>query len=296
MQLALPYFVATGLNIDDKVYYIYGTTSPTLDTQASSAPIGSSYSNTTTGAQYKRVALLGQVSDWVELAGVYATSTITGILAETIVDTMQVDTDSSFMWEVSIFIEASPANRYSAQIHAHHDGTLTTDATLADHVVSNVLRTYPKISTLRIDTKLIGVGSQQVVALTVACSVAVTCSVTRLVKGASSVAAAPTPTAVAPSITLTTSTTDIGQVFDSFPLSLSNVTKYFVRVSSSGMFQASDVTVVHDGTAVFLVETGTVITSGTLGMFEAAIVGGEVQLLVTPTYPITSFTAIRTIT
>lgn len=87
------------------------------------------------------------------------------------------------------------------------------------------------------------------------------------------------------SATLTTIATTANQVLDSNSSAIYRSAKYQVQVTSSGSYQVSELLVIHDGTNANVVEYGN-INIGTLttplASFDANIVGGNMQLLVTP--------------
>jgi hypothetical protein len=90
------------------------------------------------------------------------------------------------------------------------------------------------------------------------------------------------------SATLITSTTTANQIVDSFATTLYRSVKYQVQVTSSTSYQVSEILAFHDGTNTWINEYAIANNSGTIATFTVNIVGGNVQLQVTPTNAVTT--------
>jgi hypothetical protein len=97
-----------------------------------------------------------------------------------------------------------------------------------------------------------------------------------------------TETITLPSITLTgntivTSSASANQVLDSVSSSSFRTIKYLVQVTNSTDYQSSEILLVHNGTNSYITEYGLVTTNGVLANYDSNIIGGNIQLLVSPT-------------
>lgn len=90
-------------------------------------------------------------------------------------------------------------------------------------------------------------------------------------------------------------TTTPSQVVDTYALSEYRTAKYVVQLEkdSDSKYHATEILLIHDGTLVYMTEYATVTTDSSLGTFDADISGGNVRLLVTPSYTNTSVKAKR---
>ena len=81
-----------------------------------------------------------------------------------------------------------------------------------------------------------------------------------------------------------TSTNTFQQVVDAWPLTAYRTAHYLVQVTdqTNSKYQSAQVMLIHDGTDVYITEYNDIYTNGSLGDFEADIVGGVVELLFTP--------------
>jgi hypothetical protein len=52
--------------------------------------------------------------------------------------------------------------------------------------------------------------------------------------------------------------------------------------------------VLHDNSLVFMLQYGEIVTASSLGLFDAEIVGGSLNILFTPTNNITTIKLVRT--
>jgi hypothetical protein len=81
-----------------------------------------------------------------------------------------------------------------------------------------------------------------------------------------------------------TSTSTFQQVVDAWPVTAYRTAHYLVQVTdqTNSSYQSAQVMLIHDGTDVYITEYNDIYTNGSLGDFEADIVGGVVELLFTP--------------
>jgi len=92
---------------------------------------------------------------------------------------------------------------------------------------------------------------------------------------------------------LTSSTAQVS--VDAWPTSLYRSAKYFVQVSSGANFHIIELNLVHNGTTVFLAQYGEVLTSSSLGTFDADISGSTVRLLFTGVNAVSTVKVLRTV-
>ena len=93
--------------------------------------------------------------------------------------------------------------------------------------------------------------------------------------------------------TLTTVSTSQVTV-DSFPISIYRSAKYFVQMISGTNYHIIELNVIHDGANTSLAQYGEVILGSSLGLFEAVIDSGSLQLLFTPNNTVTVVKLVRT--
>ena len=98
----------------------------------------------------------------------------------------------------------------------------------------------------------------------------------------------------ATSNTFVTSSTSQVSV-DAWPTSSYRSAKYFVQVSSGTDFHIIELNLVHNGTTVFLAQYGEVLTSSSLGTFDADISGSTVRLLFTGVNAVSTVKVLRTV-
>lgn len=98
----------------------------------------------------------------------------------------------------------------------------------------------------------------------------------------------------ATSNTFVTSSTSQVSV-DAWPTSSYRSAKYFVQVSSGTDFHIIELNLVHNGTTVFLAQYGEVLTSSSLGTFDADISGSTVRLLFTGVNSVSTIKLLRTV-
>ena len=97
---------------------------------------------------------------------------------------------------------------------------------------------------------------------------------------------------VTTSNTYVTSTTSQVSV-DAFSTSTYRSAKYQVQMTAGTTYHMIELLVIHDGTTVYLTQYGEVLTGASLGTFDASIVSGNVNLLLTPTNASTTVKLIR---
>lgn len=85
---------------------------------------------------------------------------------------------------------------------------------------------------------------------------------------------------------LTTTATTANQILDSITASTVRTLRYIIQAvnTTTNEFHATSLMIIHDGTTVFLTEYATVLTGTSLASFDADISGGNLRILVTPTY------------
>lgn len=77
--------------------------------------------------------------------------------------------------------------------------------------------------------------------------------------------------------------TTANQIADSFSAYSYRSAKYLIQASSGAAYHVTEVTLIHDGTTVYLAEYGTILTTAqSLMTIDADILNGNVRLLVTP--------------
>lgn len=96
------------------------------------------------------------------------------------------------------------------------------------------------------------------------------------------------------SSTLTTVTTTPLQVADSFPATTYRAAKYLIQATSGSSFQVCEVLLIHDDTTVYQTEYANVMSGTRLITVDGNIVGGQVQLLVSPMNAATTVRIART--
>lgn len=98
----------------------------------------------------------------------------------------------------------------------------------------------------------------------------------------------------ATSNTFTTGSTSQVSI-DAWPTASYRSAKYFVQVSSGTDFHIIELNLVHDNTTVFLAQYGEVLTSSSLGTFDADISGSTVRLLFTGVNAVSTVKVLRTV-
>jgi hypothetical protein len=76
---------------------------------------------------------------------------------------------------------------------------------------------------------------------------------------------------------------------DSFSTTAYRSAKYLVQISSGSSYELLEMTLIHDGTTVYLSQYGNIKTGATLGVFDATISTGTLSLLATPNNAVTTF-------
>lgn len=95
--------------------------------------------------------------------------------------------------------------------------------------------------------------------------------------------------------TLVTSTTTANQVLDADPIASIRSETYQMQITSGTAYQACTITIIHDGTSVYISEFGDIMTGAVLASFDADISGGNMRLLTTPVNAATTYKFIKTI-
>lgn len=93
---------------------------------------------------------------------------------------------------------------------------------------------------------------------------------------------------------LTTSATTANQVLSSFGAAGYRSAKFLVQITSGSAYQATEITLIHDGTNVYKSEYGQVFSGAVLATFDADINSGNVRLLTTPTNAVTVYKGLAT--
>ena len=91
------------------------------------------------------------------------------------------------------------------------------------------------------------------------------------------------------SLGLTTSATTANQVITTAAAASWRSLKIFVQVTSGSSYQATEITLIHDGTNVYKSEYGQVFSGAVLATFDADINSGNIRLLTTPVNAVTVY-------
>ena len=89
--------------------------------------------------------------------------------------------------------------------------------------------------------------------------------------------------------TVVTTATAAQFTLDSFSTTTYRSAKYLVQVSSGSAYELLELTLIHDGTTVYLSQYGNIKTGATLSVFDATISTGTLSLLATPNNAVTTF-------
>lgn len=84
-------------------------------------------------------------------------------------------------------------------------------------------------------------------------------------------------------------------VLDSFSTTAYRSAKYLVQITSGSEYELLEMTLIHDGTTVYLSQYGNIKTGATLGVFDATISAGTLSLLATPNNAVTTFKTAATL-
>lgn len=95
--------------------------------------------------------------------------------------------------------------------------------------------------------------------------------------------------------TLTTTTTAADQVADSFVAATYRTCKYVIQVTSGSAYQAVEALLVHDGSSAFINTYSDVRTGANLTSINAAVVGANIELQVTPVNAATTYKISKTL-
>jgi hypothetical protein len=101
-------------------------------------------------------------------------------------------------------------------------------------------------------------------------------------------------TTLNPTTTLTTSTTAVNQVVDSFAAATYRTAKYLVSITSGSAYQAVEILVTHNGTTAYQTVYADIATGANLAAFTVDITGGLVRLLTTPVNAVTVYRVTKT--
>jgi hypothetical protein len=82
-------------------------------------------------------------------------------------------------------------------------------------------------------------------------------------------------------------------IVDSFPISTYRSAKYQVQMTSGTKYHIIELHLVHNGTSVFMSQYGEIFTATSLGIFDANIANGNVNLLFIAANPVTTIKLIR---
>jgi len=90
----------------------------------------------------------------------------------------------------------------------------------------------------------------------------------------------------------TITTASVAQVtLDSWSTSTYRSAKYLVQMTSGSAYHLIELSLIHDGTTVYLSQYGEVKTGASLGTFDASIATGTLSVLFTPTNAVTTVKA-----
>lgn len=89
----------------------------------------------------------------------------------------------------------------------------------------------------------------------------------------------------------TSSTSEV--TVDSFNASVYRSAKYEVQMTSGTQYHVIELRTLHDGANVWLAQYGEMYSNNSLGIFDSSISGGNLNLLFTPTYSVTTVKVYR---
>lgn len=96
------------------------------------------------------------------------------------------------------------------------------------------------------------------------------------------------------SISYTSSNTD-PQVFTSFTTTIYRTAHYKIQLTSGTDYHTIQLSLIHDGTTVYLVQYGEIFDNVSLATFDASIASTTLSLSFTPTNAVTSLKALATL-
>lgn len=82
---------------------------------------------------------------------------------------------------------------------------------------------------------------------------------------------------------------------DSFSTTAFRAAKYLVQITSGSSYELLEMTLIHDGTTVYLSQYGNIKTGATLAVFDASISAGTLSVVATPNNAITTFKTAATL-
>jgi len=86
-----------------------------------------------------------------------------------------------------------------------------------------------------------------------------------------------------------------GQIIDTYLKTAYRSSKHLIQATKGSSYQVSEITLIHDGTTVWMTEYGRVKNDSDLATYDAAISGNDVRLTVTPAYATTVFKSHKTL-
>lgn len=89
----------------------------------------------------------------------------------------------------------------------------------------------------------------------------------------------------------TSSTSEV--TVDSYDVSIYRSAKYEVQMTSGTQYHVIELRTLHDGANVWLAQYGEMYSNTSLGTFDSSISGGNLNLLFTPTYSVTTVKVYR---
>ena len=105
----------------------------------------------------------------------------------------------------------------------------------------------------------------------------------------------PLATIGTPDTAFTTSTITANQLVDgTLSSTIYRSAFYQVQITSGSVYQSCQLNVVHDGTNAWVVEFANISSGVSLATFDAALSGGFIRLLTTPTNAVTTYKVLRT--
>ena len=101
-------------------------------------------------------------------------------------------------------------------------------------------------------------------------------------------------TNVALEVTRVTTSTNSQITLDSFSTATYRSAKYLAQMTSGSAYHMIELSLIHDGTTVYLTQYGEVKTGSSLGTFDATISTGNLSLLFTPVNAVTTASVLVT--
>jgi hypothetical protein len=95
-------------------------------------------------------------------------------------------------------------------------------------------------------------------------------------------------------VNASTTTTAANQVIDTVSILTHRSVKYSIQITSGSSYHFTEVTLIHNGTTVFMNEYGTIQTNSSLATFDSDISGNNMRLLITPTNAVNAIKIVKT--